>query len=118
MNGKKATRPWELGGIEKCLATGYSEVVFIGRSDRHIKSFSKFIEKTPDPKDQGQVRYMTSECIIEYLDGLGTPQPTEDVVRGYIFRTVQQSVNAEEAASRRKAISEVIARTLMKNKDG
>ena len=92
-------------------------MVFIGRSERHIKSFSKFIEKNLDPKDQGQVRYITSECIIEYLDGLGTPPPTEDVVRWYKVRTVQQNIASEEAASRRKAISEVIARSLMKNTD-
>jgi len=91
--------------------------VLTGRSERHIKSFSRFIEQNLDPKDQDQVRYMTSENLIEYLDGFGKPPPSEDVVRGYKVRTVQQSIDSEEAVSRRKAISEVIARSLMKNKD-
>jgi len=111
------TKDWELGGIEKCLAAGYSEVVLVGRSERHIKSFSRFIEQNLDPKDQDQVRYMTSDNLIEYLDGFGKPPPSEDVVRGYKVRTVQQSIDSDEAASRRKAISEVIARSLKKNKE-
>jgi len=111
------TKDWELGGIEKCLAAGYSEVVLIGRSERHIKSFSRFIEQNLDPKDQDQVRYMTSENLIEYLDEFGKPPPSEDVVRGYKVKTVQQTVASEEAAARRSAISEVIARSLKKAKE-
>jgi len=111
------TKDWELGGIEKCLAAGYSEVLLIGRNDRHINSLSKFIEKNLDPDDQGQVKYVTSEGLIEYLDSFGKPKPTEDVVLGYKVRTTQQSVDSEEAAARRSAISEVIARSLKKTKD-
>ncbi|MBK7491807.1 MAG: hypothetical protein IPI17_07290 [Nitrosomonas sp.] len=80
------------------------------------KGLSKFIEENLDPKDQGRVRYITSESIVEHLDSFGKPAPTEQVVRGYKVRTVQQSVDSEDAASRRKAISEVIARSLKKRK--
>lgn len=111
------TKDWELGGIEKCLAAGYSEVMLVGNNERHIKALSKFIEENLDEKDQGKVRYVTSETIIEYLDGLGMPEPTEQVVRGYKVRTVQQSVDPEDAKARRKAISEVIARSLRKSKE-
>ncbi len=111
------TKDWELGGIEKCLAAGYSEVILIASTERHIKGLSKFIEENLDPKDQGRVRYITSESIVEHLDSFGKPAPTEQVVRGYKVRTVQQSVDSEDAASRRKAISEVIARSLKKGKE-
>ena len=78
---------------------------------------SKFVEENLDPKDQGRVRYITSEGIIEFLDGLGKFTPTEQVVRGYKVRTVQQATDSEDVASRRKAISEVIARSLQKGKE-
>jgi hypothetical protein len=108
------TKDWELGGIEKCLAAGYREVVLVGNSDRHIKAFAKFIEENLDPKDQGRVRYVTTETLIDYLNEFGKPEPTEEVVRGYKVRTKQQSVDSADATSRRKAISEVIARSLRK----
>lgn len=111
------TKDWELGGIEKCFAAGYSKVVLISSTERHIKKLAKFVEENLDPKDQGRVRYITSEGIIEFLDSLGKFTPTEQVVRGYKVRTVQQATDSEDAAARRKAISEVIARSLQKRKD-
>lgn len=111
------TKDWELGGIEKCIAAGYTEVVLVLGTERHIKKLSKFVEENLDPRDQGRVRYISSEGIIEFLDGLGKFTPTEQVVRGYKVRTVQQATDSEDAASRRKAISEVIARSLQKGKE-
>lgn len=111
------TKDWELGGLEKCFAAGYSEVVLIGGTERHVKKLAKFVEENLDPKDQGRVRYITSEKIIEFLDSLGKFTPTEQTVRGYKVRTVQQVTDSEDAAARRKAVSEVIARSLQKEKE-
>lgn len=111
------TKDWELSGIEKCIAAGYTEVVLVLSTERQIKKFAKFVEENLDPKDQGRVRYITSEGIVEFLDSLGKFTPTEQVVRGYKVRTVQQAIDSEDAASRRKAISEVIARSLKKGKE-
>jgi len=54
------TKDWELGGIEKCFAVGYTEVVLLSGTERHINKLSKFEEENLDPKDQGRVRYITS----------------------------------------------------------
>ncbi|MBX9916614.1 MAG: hypothetical protein E6Q59_08960 [Nitrosomonas sp.] len=54
------TKDWELGGIEKCIAAGYTEVVLVLSTERQIKKLSKFVEENLDPKDQGRVRYITS----------------------------------------------------------
>lgn len=106
----------ELGNIEKCLAAGYTEVVLVGSTERHIKSLSKFIEENLDEGEQGKVRYVVPEGLIEYLDSVGEPpEPTEQMVRGYKVRTVQQVVDAKEADSRRNAIAEVIARSLSRH---
>jgi len=111
------TKDWELGGLEKCFAAGYSEVVLIGGTERHVKKLAKFVEENLDTKDQGRVRYITSEGIIEFLDSMGKFTPTEQVVRGYKVRTVQQATDPDDAAARRKAVSEVIARSLQKGRE-
>lgn len=108
-------KDWELGGIEKCFAAGYAEVALIGGNERHLKALAKFIEANLDEKDQGKVRYLTAETVIEYLDGLGKPQTTENVVRGYKVRTVHQPTDPDDADVRRRAITEVIARSLKKS---
>ena len=110
-------RDHELGNIEKCLAAGYTEVVLIGSNERHIRSLTKFIDENLDENERGKVRYAVPERLIEYLDSLGVPpQPTEQMVRGYKVRTVQQAVDPKEASARRQVIAEVIARSLQKGK--
>ncbi|MHB8256936.1 MAG: hypothetical protein ACYDE0_06815 [Acidiferrobacterales bacterium] len=80
-----------------------------------MKSLGKFIEESLDEDEQGKVRYLVPENLIEYLDSLGEPpQPTEQTVRGYKVRIVQQVVDPKEADARRQAIAGVIARSLLK----
>ena len=107
----------ELGNVEKCLAAGYTEVVLVGSNERHIKSLAKFVEENLDESERGRVRYVVPERLIEYLDSLGeVPPPTEQTVRGYKVRTVQQVVDPKEADARRQAIAQVIARSLKRDK--
>ncbi len=107
----------ELGNVEKCLAAGYTEVVLVGSNERHIKALAKFVEENLDESAQGKVRYIVPERLTEYLDSLGEPPPPiEQTVRGYKVRIVQQVVDPKEAGARRKAIAEVIARSLAKGK--
>ena len=108
----------ELGNVEKCLAAGYDRVVLVGRNERHAKALGKFIEENLEERDQGKISYVEPDGLIEYLDLLGeAPQPTEQTVRGYKVRTVQQTVDPKEAGARRQAIAEVIARSLQKSKN-
>lgn len=108
----------ELGNVEKCLAAGYTEVVLVGSNERHIKALAKFVEGNLDESERGKVRYVVPERLSEYLDSMGEmPEPTEQTVRGYKVRTVQQPVDPTEAATRRQAIAEVIARSLKAAKE-
>ncbi|OIR03580.1 AAA-like domain protein [mine drainage metagenome] len=108
-------RDHELGNIEKCLAAGYSEIVLVGSNERHIKSLTKFIDANLEENERRKVRYAVPESLIEYLDSLGEPPlPTEQMVRGYKVRTVQQATDLDDAKARRQAIAEVLARSIRK----
>lgn len=112
-------RDHELGNVEKCLAAGYTAIVLVGSNERHVNSLGTFIEENLDERDQGKVRYVAPESLVEYLNSLGeSPQPTEETVRGYKVRTVQQMVDPKDASTRRQAIAGVIARSLRKSRDG
>jgi len=105
-------KDWELGGIERCFAAGYTVVALICGSDRHLATLSKFIEENLDDSYRGKVRYVAPEAIPAFLDGLGKPVSTEQVIRGYKVRTTKQGGDSSDAAARRRAITEVIARSL------
>lgn len=54
-----------------------------------------------DESEPGKVQYIVPESLIEYLDPVGEPpKPTEQMVRGYKVRTLQQMVDPKEAVAR------------------
>ncbi len=112
------TKDWELGSIEKCFAAGYTVIALICGSDRHLTTLSKFIEANLDEAYRGKVRYVAPEAIPEFLDGLGKPSHTEQVIRGYKVRTVKPGSDSSDGAARRRAITEVIARSIRHTKEG
>jgi hypothetical protein len=105
----------ELGNVEKCLAAGYTQVMLVGSTERQVKALQKFIVENIEERDQERVQCTTPDALVTYLDALGkAPQTTEQVVRGYKVRTVQKVIDPKEAEARRKAIAEVMARSLRK----
>lgn len=111
-------RDQELRNVEKCLAAGYTEIVLVGSCERRANVLGKFIEENLEEEERSKVRYVAPEGLIGCLDALGEPpRTTEQNVRGYKVRTVQQVVDPKEAGARRQAIAEVIARSLRKSKD-
>ena len=62
------------------------------------------------------IPWITSD---EYLDqeAAGTPATTEKIVRGYKVRVMSDAVSEQDAAARRDAIAEVIARSMLRVKD-
>lgn len=111
-------RDQELGNIEKCLTAGYTQIVLVGSNGRHVKTLSKFVEENLDEAHRTKVRYLVPEELVGFLDSFGPAlQTTEQTVRGYKVRTVQQAVDPVSADTRRRAVAEVIARSLMKSRD-
>lgn len=106
------TKDWELGGVEKCLAAGYAQVLLIGRTEKYVRGLAKFIGESLEEKSRQRVHYLTADLVDTHLDSLGAPSPTEGVVRGYKVRTVRTLVDPEDSKSRRAAITEVITRSL------
>jgi hypothetical protein len=111
-------RDWELGNVQKCLAAGFEEVIVVSNNARHLKSLARFI---PDNLDEGvrdRVRYLSPEALIEHLDSASraAPAATEKRVRGYKVRVVNDAISGTEAESRREAIAEVIARSMLRAK--
>lgn len=108
----------ELGNVEKCIAAGYTEIVVIGHSERHARSLEKFISSTLDETSRPFVKYIVKESLIDYLDS-HTPQEKQQMqtVRGYTVRTKATPVDEKEAEVKRKALAEIIARSLNRQRD-
>ena len=91
---------------------GYGSVILVGKSERHIQSFSKSISGNLEETERDKVRYATPETLVEFLDSLGLPASSEQTLRGYKVRTHQQVLSPEESEARRRAIGSVVARSI------
>lgn len=104
-------RDHELGNIEKCLAAGYSHVLFISTDPRHVKAMEKLAAAQFEGDDPGRIHFVSPEEGLALVDGwTGTVVAT--TVRGYKVRTTTAVIDPEEAIRRRSAVASVIARSL------
>jgi hypothetical protein len=104
-------RDHELGNIEKCLAAGYSHVLFISSDARHVRAMEKLAASQFEDEERAKLHFVNPEEGLALLDGWsGIPVPT--TVRGYKVRTTTAVIDSEEATRRRDAVAAVIARSL------
>jgi hypothetical protein len=107
------TRDHELGNIEKCLALPYTHVVMLTSHARRQTSLRNFISEALEDKDKKRVSFLLPEDLPGFLDGYQPAQaPTERTVKGYTVRSRVKETSPEEALARRKAIAQVVARSI------
>lgn len=107
------TRDHELGNIEKCLALPYTHVVMLTSHVRRQTSLRNFISDALEDKDKKRVSFLLPEDLPGFLDGYQPTQaPTERTVKGYTVRSRVKETSPEEALARRKAIAQVVARSM------
>lgn len=107
------TRDHELGNIEKCLASTYTHVVMLASHKKHQTSLERFISEALDDADKKRVSFLLPEDLPGFLDGYPVAQePTERTVKGYTVRSRVKEIDPTEALARRKAIAQVVARSM------
>lgn len=104
-------RDYELGNIEKCLAAGYTHVLFVSADARHRRAMSKVALTNLDEAEQTKVHFHSPEEALAFLEALGGA-PAESTVRGYRVKVTRSIVASDEAERRQKAVAAVIARNL------
>ena len=107
------TRDHELGNIEKCLALPYTHIVMLALHKRRQTSLERFISEALGDKDKKRVSFLLPEDLPGVLDGYTVAQaPTERTVKGYTVRSRVKEIDPVEATARRKAIAQVVARSM------
>ena len=95
---------------------GYDhQVALVGINSRQVKTLAESIAENREAADRGKVEYLAAEAFPDYLESLG-PGISERTVRGYKVRTVQQMLGPADAHLRRRAVADVLARSLKDSK--
>lgn len=108
------TKDHELGNIEKCLAlTEVKHVVMLVSNGKRQRSLAAHVGGALEEGDRKRVSFLLPEDVPGFLDGYqdhgARPEKT---VRGYTVRSKVKETAPDEALARRRAVAEVVARSL------
>jgi hypothetical protein len=106
----------ELRNVEKCFAAGFSRVFVIADEPRHLASLRKALTAELDEKNLERVTFCIGSNLAEILQTAEKPAEIEQTVRGYRVRVKSGRSDGDDAAMRRKAIADVITRSLASTK--
>jgi hypothetical protein len=105
----------ELRNVEKCFAAGFSRVFVIADDARHIAPLRKALNAELDEKHLERVTFCIGANLAEVLQAAEKPAVIEQTVRGYRVRVKSGRADGDDATLRRKAIADVIARSLKRS---
>ncbi len=107
------TKDHELGNVEKCLELPFTHVAMLASHGRHLKSLSTYIVNALEEADKKRVSFLLPEDLPGFLDGYPLLEaPKEKTVKGYTVRTRVKEADPGEAIARRRAIAQVVARSI------
>ena len=108
----------ELGNIEKCIAAGYGQVILVAQDQRHLSTMRKFILGHLEGDEAEKVQFMLPDEFMTYLDGVTAgSEANEEMIHGYKVKVTHRMVSEKDAEARRKAITQVLARSLGRLKE-
>ena len=101
---------WVSNKREKCIGAEFTHICFISPQARKRNTLKKCFQDSATP-----IQCIDPEELVVTLDVLDPgPTTTENTVRGYKVKIKRQSLSPEEAAKKRAAIAEVLAKSLGK----
>jgi len=108
-------RDHEFANLEKCLAAGYTHLVFISKDSRHVKAMDKLARNHFEEDERAKVHFVSPEDALALIGSWVGDAPAT-TIRGYKVNTTTAPISEEEAHRRRNAIASVIAKSLLTEK--
>ena len=109
-----STKTYEASNVAKCLSEGYARVVVIAPERRRLDQLEQAVRASLGASDDGRVHFLLPEELLTFLAAQGAPAATEERVAGYAVKVKYKQATAEEAQARRRAVAEVVARSVRK----
>ncbi len=109
----------ERENLRKCLGEGYKRIaVVLAKSKTVQTSYRTALLEAVSEADRERVTLLTPEELPDFIASLAPPpEPSERVVKGYRVRGSLTSASPEEARARREAVTRLIAKSLIMQKE-
>ena len=106
-----STPAYEAQNLAKCLRAGFTRVWSVAPDVKRRRAVERQAKATLGAEQSDRIEFITTEELIETLDALAVPAPTDDVVKGYRVKTTRRVVSAAESRERRDQISRILSRS-------
>jgi hypothetical protein len=107
-----STPSYEAQNLAKCLRAGFVRVWAIAPDAKRRRAIKQEAEARLGADDAARVEFLTTEELIETLNGLSVPEPEEKVVKGYRVKTTWTAVPPAEAKARRATIARILSQSM------
>jgi hypothetical protein len=106
-----STPEYEARNLAKCLRAGFVQVWAIAPDAKRRRAVQQQTELRLGADEAARIAFLTTEELVEALDGLSVPQPEEKVVRGYRVKSTRKAISPAEAKERRAAIARILTQS-------
>lgn len=109
------TAEQEIANLQKCLQAGFDHIIFVCKDKRkRTKVEAMLKEEMPKAKN---IIFIAPDDILAALESIDSVlTTTKKTIRGYEVKVSRRPISTEEIAEKRKAVAEVIARSVAKGK--
>lgn len=115
------TKEYETQNIQKCLASGFDSVIVVSTNLRHLENIQKRAELVLSPVHYAKVFFVEAENIHLLLESIVVRSSESDEpnrVKGFMVRSSAEHSSSEEAAAKRKVITDVVGRIIRRRMKG
>jgi hypothetical protein len=108
----------EIGNVEKCLAAGFSHVVFISSEKKVLQKARKIFDEALGPVSAERVHLFAPEDFLFFLESLDLDHSTEEKsVLGYKVKVAYKPTTRDEQRARKEAIAQAITKAMKRMRD-
>lgn len=108
----------EIGNLQKCLAAGFSHVVFVSSEKKVLQKARKLFEDAVGPTSAERVHLFTPEDFLFFLESLEVDQRTdEQSVLGYKVKVAYKQTTRDDQRARKDAIAQAIMKAMKRMRD-
>ena len=108
----------EIRNLEKCLAAGFSHVVFVSSEKKVLQKARKVIDDAVGPTSAKRVHLFAPEDVLFFLESLDVDQTTkEQSVLGYKVKVAYKPTTRDDQRARKGAVAQAITKAIKRMLD-
>ncbi len=107
----------ELANIQKCLASGYDQVILCSPDKKTLEKTRALCVVQPDQQDQDKVSFLEpDELVLLFEEDAAKNAGTVERIKGYRVKVNYQPLQETEKKSKRQAVAQVLLQSLRREK--